>query len=145
MALLRNDETDVNELILAIGLLIRKIRSEAPSEVSELSLTQKAVLVRLEKDGPATIADLARSENVKPQSMGTAVAGLEEAGMILRKPHPTDGRQINIEISAKAAAMRKTNKAAKRTWLAQAIAKLSKADQAKLFEAGEIIKHLAEL
>jgi hypothetical protein len=40
----------------------------------EFSWTQKAVLSRLEKDGPATAADLARAEGVKPQSMALILA-----------------------------------------------------------------------
>ena len=32
------------------------------------------------RDGPATTADLARAEGVKPQSMGTTIAALEEMG-----------------------------------------------------------------
>jgi len=82
---------------------------------------------------------------MRPQSMGATIAALEEMGMVERKPHPTDGRQVNIELTAKGAAMRKSAKDAKQTWLAQAIAQLDKQEQATLFAAGEIIKRLAEL
>ncbi len=58
-------------------------------------------MARLAKDGPATTADLARAESMKPQSMGTTIAALEEMGIVERKPHPTDGRQMNIELTAK--------------------------------------------
>jgi len=76
--------------------------------------------------------------------MGTTIAALEEMGMVERKPHPTDGRQINIELTAKGAAVRKSVKEAKRTWLAQAITQLDEQDRETLFKAGEIIKRLAE-
>jgi DNA-binding MarR family transcriptional regulator len=65
--------------------------------------------------------------------------------MVERKPHPTDRRQVHIELTAKGTAVRKSAKEAKRTWLAQAIAQLDKHDQATLFAAGEIIKRLVEL
>ena len=45
-------------------------------------------------------------------------------GLVERKPHPTDGRQVNIELTAKGAAVRNSASDAKRTWLAQAIAQL---------------------
>jgi DNA-binding MarR family transcriptional regulator len=99
---------------------------------------------RLAKDGPATTAELARAEGMKPQSMGTTIASLEEMGMVERKPHPTDGRQVNIELTAKGAAVRKSAKDARRTWLAQAIAQLDEEDRETLFKAGEIIRRLAE-
>jgi DNA-binding MarR family transcriptional regulator len=127
----------------AIGLLVRRVRAEAASH--ELSLTEAAVMARLAKDGPATTADLARAEGMKPQSMGTTIAALEEMGMVERKPHPTDGRQVNIELTGQGAAVRESAKDAKRTWLAQAIAQLDKQEQATLFAAGEIIKRLVQL
>jgi len=135
-------EIAVIDLLQAIGLLVRRVRAAAASH--ELSLTESVVLARLANDGPATTADLARAEGMKPQSMGTTVAALEEMGMVERKPHPTDGRQMNIEITAKGAAVRKSSKEAKRTWLAQAIDQLDERERETLFKAGEIIKRLAE-
>ena len=99
---------------------------------------------RLARDGPATTADLARAEGMKPQSMGATIAALEEMGMVERRPHPTDGRQLNIQLTAKGAAVRNHAKDAKRTWLAQAIAQLDEQDRETLFKAGDIIKRLAE-
>lgn len=138
----RNLEIAVIDFTQAIGLLVRRVRASAASH--ELSLTEAAVLARLEKDGPATTADLARAESMKPQSMGTTVAALEERGMVERKPHPTDGRQMNVELTAKGAGVRKSVGDAKRTWLAQAIAQLDERERETLFKAGEIIKRLAE-
>ncbi|MGA8621811.1 MAG: MarR family transcriptional regulator [Candidatus Sulfotelmatobacter sp.] len=136
-------ESDVIDLIQAIGLLVRRVRAAAASH--DLSLTESAVMARLAKDGPATTADLARAEGMKPQSMGTTIAALEEMGMVARKPHPSDGRQVNLELTAKGAAVRKSARDAKQTWLAQAIAQLDKQEQATLFKAGGIIKRLAAL
>jgi DNA-binding MarR family transcriptional regulator len=139
----KNLEAAVIDFSHAVGLLVRRVRAAAASQ--ELSWTEAAVMTRLAKDGPATTADLARAESMRPQSKGATIAALEEMGMVERKPHPTDGRQVNIELTAKGAAMRKSAKDAKQTWLAQAIAQLDKQEQATLFAAGEIIKRLAEL
>jgi DNA-binding MarR family transcriptional regulator len=134
-------ELSVTDLIQAIGLLGRRVRAAAASH--ELSLTESAVMKRLATDGPATTADLARAESMKPQSMGATIAALEEMGMVERKPHPTDGRQVNIELTAKGAAVQKSSRDAKRTWLAQSIAQLDEEERETLFKAGEIIKRLA--
>jgi len=133
-------DSAVTEFTLTIGTLIRRIRAAAASH--ELSLTESAVLGRLVKNGPATIADLARSESMKPQSMGTTVAALEEMGLVARKPHPTDGRQLNIEITTKGATVRASVRAAKHKWLANAIAQLEPDERETLFEAGEILRRL---
>jgi len=135
-------DTAVNDFIHAIGLLVRRVRAAAASH--ELSLTESAVMARLARDGPATTADLARAEGMKPQSMGATIAALEERGLVEREPHPTDGRQVNIQLTANGTAVRKSAKDAKRTWLAQAIAQLDEQERDTLFKAGEIIKRLAE-
>src|ERR1700761_7222586 len=132
----------VIDFLQAIGLLVRRVRAAAASH--ELSLTESAVMARLDKNGPATTADLARAEAMRPQSMRTTIASLEEMGFVERKPHPTDGRQIFIDLTPEGASVRKSARDAKRTWVAQAIAQLEEPERETLFAAGEIIRHLVE-
>ena len=138
----RTLDADIADLVHAIGLLVRRVRAAAAAH--ELSWSEAVVMGRLAQDGPATTANLARAEAVRPQSMGATIAALEERGLVERKPHPTDGRQMNIVLTAKGAAVRKSSKDAKLTWLAQAIAGLDEKDRETLFAAGEIIKRLVE-
>jgi DNA-binding MarR family transcriptional regulator len=133
---------DVTDLVQALSLLIRRLR--AVSGAKPLSWTEEIIMRRLDKEGPATAADLSREVGIKPQSMGTAIAGLEKMGLVARKPHPTDGRQFNIELTVQGAALRQSGSEAKRSWLAGAIAELDPKDQKTLFEAGEIMQRLAE-
>jgi DNA-binding MarR family transcriptional regulator len=135
-------EAAVSDFGHAIGLLMRRIRAASASH--DLSWTEAAVLSRLANNGAATTADLARAEGIKPQSMGTTIAALEDMGMVERKPHPTDGRQVNIELTAKGAAVRKSAKDARWTWLTRAVSQLDERDRETLFAAGEIIKRLVE-
>ena len=137
-------EAQAEEFALAIGLLVRLVRSKSPAELKELSWTQKSVLKRLEKDGPTTSADLSRAEGVTPQSMGTAIAALEDTGLVERRAHPTDGRQMVVRLTAKGSSLRKHIKAAKETWLARALEQLDKQELAVLFKAGEIMRRMAE-
>lgn len=138
----RKPEAEMVELMQAIGMLVRRVRVEGRSH--DLSLTESAVMARLDREGPATTADLARAEGVKPQSMGATVAALVESGMVERRPHATDGRQMMIALTAKGAAVRKSMKEAKHTWLAQAVMKLDKREQEQLFRAGRILRQLVE-
>jgi DNA-binding MarR family transcriptional regulator len=126
----------------SVGLLVRRARAAAATD--ELSWTETAVLNRIAKEGPATTADLARTQGMRPQSMRTVIASLEGMGMIERKPHATDGRQVNLELTAKGTAAQKRAGDAKRMWLAQAFAQLTRQDQETLFAAGRIIKRLVE-
>src|ERR1700757_66143 len=83
-----------SQLRVVFGALSRRIRERA--RLDGLSNPQKAVLLRLEKDGPSTVSDLARAEGVKPQSIGQTVAGLRAAGLIEAAPDPIDGRKTKL-------------------------------------------------
>jgi DNA-binding MarR family transcriptional regulator len=138
----RPRDTAVTEFVHAVGLLVRRVRAAAATH--ELSLTESAVLSRLAREGAATTADLARAESMKPQSMATTVAALEEAGLIERKPHVSDGRQLINALTSKGVAVRNSAQEAKHSWLVQAIAQLDEREQETLLKAGELIRRLAE-
>jgi DNA-binding MarR family transcriptional regulator len=137
----KNFDNAVSDLLHSIGLMVRRVRAAASHE---LSLTEASVVARLARDGAATVAELARAECMRPQSMGATVAALEEMGLVERTPHPTDGRQVNIELTAKGVAARKSARDAKRNWLAREIAQLPAEEQEALFQAGEIMKRILE-
>ena len=138
----KTPDAAVTDFVQAIGLLVRRLR--AAGGVQDVSWSQISVMKHLEAGGPATIADLARAESVKPQSMGSTIAALEEMGMVERTAHPTDGRQMNIRLSAKGAAERKRAHDAKQAWIRAAIGQLDEREQHTLFAAGEIIRRLVE-
>ena len=140
----KSNEVAVEDFAMALGLLVRRIRADAPPEMQEFSWTQQAVLRRLEMNGPATSADLARAEGVRPQSMSTALGLLEKMGLVERKPHPTDGRQINIKLTARGITLRRNTRKETYAWLSRAIAELDRQEQITLFKAGELFKRMAE-
>ena len=133
-------DLDVSDFAQTIGRLVRHMRAAAAQH--ELSLTESAVLARLGRDGPATTAELARAENMRPQSMSAAVATLEERGLVERKPHPSDGRQTHIALTDRGAAVRSSTKDLKRAWLAQATTGLADEERQILARAGDILKTL---
>ena len=135
-------EAAVAELSLAIGQLVRRLRTEA--NPGELSWSQMATLARLDRVGWMTTADLARSEFVKPQSMGTTLADLEQAGLVRRRPHPTDGRQVLFGLTVAGTEARRKRNVAKREWLLAAMAKLDADEQQSLISAAALIRRLAE-
>jgi DNA-binding MarR family transcriptional regulator len=138
----RTRDLDVSDFAQTIGRLVRHMRAAAAQH--ELSLTESAVLARLGRHGPATTAELARAEGMRPQSMSAAVAALEERGFIERKPHPSDGRQLNIALTEKGATVRSSTKDLKRAWLAQATVRLDEEERRILARAGDILKRLLE-
>nr|WP_275577090.1 MarR family transcriptional regulator [Dyella flava] len=122
--------------------MLRRVRSEA--NPTELGLSQLSVLARLDQLGAMTTADLARAESMKPQSMGTILAGLEQEGLVQRQPHPTDGRQILFALTVAGIDMRKKRGIAKREWLTAEMAKLDSNELQTLIAAIPLIKRLSK-
>jgi len=134
-------ECVVSDLTLAVGQLLRRLRSTNPGG---LNLSQSSVLARLEREGPMTTADLARAESMKPQSMKTILAGLEEEACVKREAHATDGRQILFAITRKGLDERKRRTAAKREWLLAKLEQFDPQDVATLAAAIPLIIRLGD-
>lgn len=134
-------EFDVAELATTLGQLARRMRTATARQ--ELSWPESAVVAHLVHQGPATTAELARAESVRPQSMRTTLAGLEAKGLVRRKPHPTDGRQVNIALTARGVAAHRRARQARRNWLGTATAQLSRQEQDVLRRACLILQKLA--
>jgi DNA-binding MarR family transcriptional regulator len=68
-----------------------------------LSAPQYAVLSALARDPGSSGADLARACNTTPQAMNGVLATLERDGLVVRHPHPTHGRIVQVSLSAEGA------------------------------------------
>ncbi|WP_194919670.1 MarR family winged helix-turn-helix transcriptional regulator [Catenulispora rubra] len=78
-------------LFSAISLVVRRLRQTAAP--GEPSLPERSALARLDRNGPATAADLARAEQISPQAMGITLASLEERGLVERRRDEEDRRR----------------------------------------------------
>lgn len=126
-----------------LSKLVRKLRDQAGHE--DFNSSQVAVLLRLEKDGPATVSSLARAEAMRPQSMSAVIAPLEAAGLVSGMPDPSDGRQTLLSLTRKCQKLIHDRRAAKQDWLTQQIlARLSANDQEKLQAALQVLARLLE-
>jgi DNA-binding MarR family transcriptional regulator len=64
-----------------------------------LTLVQLGALVYLCRGGDMSTAELARRVGVTPQSMASALSGLEARELIARAPHPTHGRVVQVGVT----------------------------------------------
>ena len=135
-------ETNATELMQAMGVLLRRVRGEAGHE--GLSWSQAAAMGRLDRAGPMTTAELARAEMVKPQSMGTLLAELEQDGLVRRAPHPTDGRQILFSLTEAGVQARRQRQAATLAGLTAAIGRFAAEEQRTRVAASALVKRLGE-
>ncbi|WP_248807262.1 MarR family winged helix-turn-helix transcriptional regulator [Pseudomonas sp. MWU13-2100] len=126
-----------------MGKLKRRLREQA--NVNDLTPSQVSVLLRLEKDGPATASSLARAEAMRPQSMGSVVAALESAGLVSGGPDPTDRRQTLLSLTDACRKWVEEGRAARQDWLTRTLqARLSPEEQNKLAQAVELLRRLVD-
>jgi DNA-binding MarR family transcriptional regulator len=107
------------DLRALLSKLKRRLREQG--NAGDLTPSQVSVLLRLEKDGPATAARLARGEGMRPQSLGPVIAALEEAGLVSGAPDPNDGRQTLLSLTDACRKWAQEGRAAKQDWLTHAI------------------------
>src|SRR6266704_412395 len=88
-------------LRISVSRLARRMRAERAAQglQPELSDTQLAALAVLEKHSAMTPGELAEHEKVQPPSMTRVIAALEERNLVMRSPHPTDGRQVTLTVT----------------------------------------------
>jgi DNA-binding MarR family transcriptional regulator len=131
------------ELRALLGKLKRRLREQTHS--GDLTPSQVSVLLRLEKDGPATASQLARAEAMRPQSMAAVIAALEALNLVSGAPHPTDGRQTLLSLTELCRQRLKEGRAARQDWLTRIIqARLSAPEQAELATSVALLKRLAD-
>lgn len=129
-----------SELRLVLGHLVRRLRAE-----HRFSLSQGAVLGRLDREGTKSIGDLALAERVRPQSMTQTISDLETDGLIARRPDPADRRRILVELTELGLRTLEEDRRQREGWLAQAIADdLSAEEQRVLMQALALLRRLAE-
>jgi DNA-binding MarR family transcriptional regulator len=131
------------ELRILISQLRHRLREQ--TNPGDFTFSQASVIIRLERDGPATVSALARAEGVRQQSMGTTISTLEAAGLVKGSPDPTDGRQTILSLTDACREMIQANRSAKEDWLFRVIqTKLSPVEQKQLATALELLKRIAD-
>src|SRR5258707_14798785 len=126
-----------------LGKLKRRLREQA--HVGDLTPSQVSVLLRLEKEGPATASSLARAEGMRPQSIGPVIAALEAAGFVSGAPDPTDGRQTILSLTDACRKWAQEGRAARQDWLCRTIQKrFSPQEQKGLTAAVDLLKRLVD-
>lgn len=140
MALDKQTEDVARALLLCVGMLRRRLR-QTPVD-GELTFPETAALGRLDRGGPAASADLARLEQISPQSMGATLSELEARGFVKRQPDPDDGRRILLSISASGRRELNRRRNARIEQLARGLADFTESELDQLAAAAPLIERL---
>jgi len=107
------------DLRVVFSRLRRQLRGLAID--GDLTPSQTAVLTRLWKEGASSAGVLAGAERVRPQSMATIVAALEQRGLVERTPDPEDGRRQVVSLTKAGRQRAESDRRVREEWLARAI------------------------
>ena len=140
---LRTDAGLASALRVSLARLNRRLRRQASQHA--LTPTQLATLSAVERRPAVTPGELAELEKVQPPSMTRVIAKLEERGLLERRPHPTDRRQVTITVTPKGAALLQEERRAKEAWLAQRLAELTPEEKEILRSAAPSLEKLSRM
>lgn len=131
-----------SDLRVVLGQLMRRLRAE---HQQRFSLSQGAVLGRLDREGPRSVSELATAERIRPQSMAQTVGELEAEGLVARRPDPEDRRRAVVELTESGRVVLEAERGQREGWLARAIAEGLREDEQRLLgEAVPLLRQLAD-
>lgn len=131
-------------LAMSVSLLRRRLRQRPVEGVDGMpTVPELSALVRLDRFGPATNADLAKAEQISPQAMSATLGGLERRGLVGRTGDPADGRRILLAITDHGKQMIAAKRAVRTEQLAAALTQLDADEIATLRAAVPALERLA--
>jgi DNA-binding MarR family transcriptional regulator len=121
----------------------RRLRAERVGH--GLTRSRLSLLNLLALNGPMTASAMAAAERLQPQSLTRMLAGLENDGLIVRRPDDVDRRQVQIDITRKGAAVLEADTYRSEAWLATAMAeRLTPTERELLRLAAGLMERLAD-
>ena len=129
------------EVRVVFSRLRRRLRETY--DRGDLTPSQTSVLSRLDKDGEASVSELAAAEGVRHQSVVTVVGVLVERGLVDRRPDPADGRrQLNF-VTESGHAFLEDRRRAGEGWLARALEEqCTEAERRLLLDATAVLDRI---
>jgi DNA-binding MarR family transcriptional regulator len=137
------DESELPpRLRVAVGRLSRRLRRTHAG--TELTVTELGVLATLTRHGPLGMSRLAEEEGLNPTMLSRVAQRLEGAGLLIRRPHPTDGRAASVEVSPQGRRLTEQIRTEKTSRLRLLVDGLSDGERAALAAALPVLERLAD-
>jgi DNA-binding MarR family transcriptional regulator len=131
------------DLRVVFSRLRRRLRDVAIG--ADLTPSQTAVLTRLWKEGASSASALAGAERVRPQSMATLLAALDQHGFIERTPDPEDGRRQVVSLTEAGRERAESDRQVREEWLARAMhERYSEPERRIILDALSLLERLTE-
>jgi DNA-binding MarR family transcriptional regulator len=124
-----------------LGALISAVRRELVRHTAadwasgNVSTAQVELLLAVEREPGMTVRDAAEYLNLAPNTVSTLVRQLTERGLLVREPHPEDGRAVQLSLSAEAQREFLEYRSARAHVLGEALERLGPGERAALVAA----------
>ena len=109
-----------------------------------VSLTAGSTLRLLSRTGPLRLTALAEREAVSQPAMTGLVSRLQTAGLVLRRPDPSDGRAVLVELTAAGLALIDARRTARGVALDGLLGLLDDRERARLDAAMPVLQRLID-
>jgi DNA-binding MarR family transcriptional regulator len=136
MSIRRPKQEAVPSLLHVVARVARSLKAsiQVPLERHGVHAGQNFILERLwERDGQ-TPGEIAEAIGVEGPTVVRALQRMAAAGIVVRKKHPTDGRQVVIHLTPAGAQLRTHLPRALRQVEEQALAQFSNAERVQLLD-----------
>jgi DNA-binding MarR family transcriptional regulator len=113
--------------------------------VQKLNFSTLSVLHSLSRGGPMRLTDLLVSEQIKQPALTSLVSKLEKAGLVSRRPDPSDGRAALLALTVAGETVVRSRHAERVTRLARLTDRLDDRDRAVLIDAQAVLSRLVDI
>jgi len=124
-----------------LAALYRRIRQT--KELGELTGPESSALSRLAHHGSMTAAELAKLEQISPQSIATTLQGLVGKRLVQRSADPADGRRLILSLTTEGEETIARRRSARTEQLSQALAALDPVARERVIAALPALAQLA--
>lgn len=115
------------------------------ASVQRLSFSALSVLHSLSRRGPTRLTDLLVTEQIKQPALTSLVSKLEEAGLVSRRPDPSDGRAVLLSLTAAGEGVVRSRHANRVAMLARLTDRLDDRDRGVLADAQGVFSRLVAI
>jgi DNA-binding MarR family transcriptional regulator len=128
-----------SRLRLAITRTARRLRQEGDPSLSPTTI---AALATIERSGPLSPSELARTERVQRPTATRVVARLVEGGLVERLPDESDARGARLSITPAGRRLLRSLRSRKTAYLARRLEGLDPEEREVLARASEVLERL---
>lgn len=119
----------------------RRLRQETGLD---LTPTQVAALVGIERHGPQTPSEIAARERIQRPTATRMIARLEQRGLVVRTPDPADGRVSVIALTDEGARLVREQRSRKTAFLARRLETLDASERELLERASRLLERMLD-